>query len=98
MRSSDYIKPSEIIAEAAESINDADFTHGVGKPTYELYLHRVMEDLALTTFFNKVTVDIFNWSCNGSPIIVKPKNIFNIREMYLFNSSCDKEKKCPQVS
>lgn len=89
MRSNDFVSTEEIIAEATELLSDTDFTHGVSKSFYELMVHRVVEDLSLSTFFHVVTKDIFNWnSCDNLRMPI-PKNLFNIREVYLFNSSCD---------
>lgn len=92
MDSNDFISTDEIIAEASEYINDSDFTHGVGKSFYELIVHRAIEKLALATFYQKVTKDIFNWNSDGNGLVAMPRNLFNVREMYIFNSSCDNER------
>lgn len=92
MNSNDFVSTDEVVAEAAEYLEDTDFTHGVGKSFYELVVHRTIESLALNMFFSTVTKDIFNWNKYGNNIIEIPKNCFNIKQIYLFNSSCDKRR------
>jgi len=89
MRSSEFVSTEEVVSEAIEYIGDTDFTHGVGRSFYELMAHRAIEELALDTFFDQRTTDIFDWNACGEGIIDIPKNCFNIKEMYLFNSHCD---------
>jgi hypothetical protein len=43
----------------------------------------------LSTFFLRVTEDIYNWNCDKSFTFSIPKNLFNVREIYFFNSRCD---------
>lgn len=92
MRSTSFISTEEVVAEAVEALNDADFTHGIGRSYYELIVHRTIEELALSTFFQRVTQDIFNWNSCGNFTFDLPKNMFNLREIYFFNSSCDKNR------
>jgi len=96
--SRDFISTQEIIAEATEYLNDSNFSHGIGKSLYELMVHRSIESLALSTFFQKVTKDIFNWNKCGDGTIPIPQNLFNVRELYLFNSSCDGGRSCQEVT
>lgn len=89
MQSSDFISSKEIVAEAASNIDD----EGYKKCGYSFYLnavHRATEALSIDTFYRIVTKDIYNWnSCKDSTIQI-PSNLFNIREMYLFNQTCEK--------
>jgi len=89
MRSSEFISTDEIVSEASEYLNDSGFTHGVGRSFYETVVHRTVEELALSTFFNKVTKDIFDWNACGNGYFQMPANTFNLKEIYLFNSKCD---------
>lgn len=91
MRSNDFVSTEEIVAEVTEHLSDSDFTHGIGRSFYELMVHRTLEDMSLSLYFNKVTKDIFSWNKCGSGLLDIPKNLFNVSEIYLFNSSCDKE-------
>lgn len=92
MRSNEFVSTEEVIAEASDYLNDTDFTHGVGKSFYELIAHRTIESLALNMFFATTTKDIFNWNECGTGLIDIPRNCFNIKQIYLFNSSCDKKE------
>ncbi len=92
MRSSDFVSTEEVVAEVTEMLSDSDFTHGIGRSFYEQLVHRALENMSLHMFFNKVTKDIFNWNSCGNGILTPPKNLFNISEIYLFNSSCDNEE------
>lgn len=92
MTSNDFVPVDEIVAEAAMFLDDTHFNHGASRPFYELIVHREVEHLAINTFFAKITKDIFDWNACGEGIIAMPKNMFNIRNIYLFNSSCDKER------
>jgi len=92
MDSNDFVSTEEVVAEATIALSDENFTHGIGKSLYEMYAHRAIESLAINTFFAKVTKDIFDWNSCGSGILPMPKNMFNIKELYLFNSSCDKSR------
>lgn len=92
MRSNEFVSTEEIVGEATELLNDSDFTHGVSKSFYELVVHRTIESLALHTFFHVATKDIFNWnSCDDMKLKI-PKNLFNIKQIYLFNSTCDSQR------
>lgn len=92
MRTNDFVSTEEVVAEVTDMLSDSDFTHGIGKSMYETMVHRVLEDMSLHMYFNKVTKDIFNWNTCGNGILSPPKNMFNISEVYLFNSSCDTEE------
>lgn len=92
MRSSDFLTTEEIVAEGVEYLADTDFTHGIGRSFYELIVHRAIEELAISTFFQKVTIDIFNWNCDGRMTFKMPANTFNLKEIYFFNSSCDSNR------
>lgn len=92
MRSNEFVTTEEVVAEAVEYLNDTDFMHGIGRSFYELMAHRCIEELALDTFFDVKTTDIFCWNACGEGIIPIPKNCFNIKDMFLFNSSCDKDR------
>jgi hypothetical protein len=92
VNSSDFISVDEVVSEAASFLRDEEFTHGLGKTFYEMLAHRAIEDLALNTFFQTVTKDIYDWNACGTLIISTPKNLFNIKGLFLFNSSCDKKR------
>lgn len=91
MRTNDFVSTEEVVAEVTEMLSDSEFTHGIGRSMYETWVHRVLEDMSLHMYFNKVTKDIFDWNTCGNGILSPPKNMFNISEIYLFNSSCDTE-------
>jgi len=100
MDSIEFITTEEIVAEGVEYLGVTSFTKGVGRSFYELIVHRAVEDLALHTFFQVVTKDVYNWncgcgsSCSGGTngILPLPKNMFNVKEIYLFNSQCDSKR------
>lgn len=89
MKSSDYISSKEIVAEAASNIDD----EGYKKCGYSFYLnsvHRATEALSIDTFYHTVTKDVYNWNSCKDLTVAMPNNLFNIREMYLFNQTCEK--------
>lgn len=93
MTSGDFISIEEIVAEAASLIDDESFKKA-GKSYYIMSAHRAVEELSIDTFYKKVTIDIFNWDECGDLKFTQPKNIFNIKEVYLFNSNCKESCSC----
>lgn len=93
MTGNDFVSAHEIAADAAQQIADEGFK----KARFTFYLsviHRAVEELALDTFYKVVTKDIFNWNECGDMKFEIPANLFNIKEIYLFNSNCGKNEGC----
>ncbi len=97
MTSSEFISIEEIVSEAASLISDEGFKLA-NFGYYIMAAHRAVEELSIDTFYKKVTVDTFDWNECGDLKFEMPKNLFNIKEVYLFNSSCKTKCNCSDKS
>lgn len=82
----DFVSINILLSEILVKCNDEDLRKGLTKGWYISAMQRCLEDLAYDTFFQKVTIDI---ELDKEKLQVEmPNNIFNLREVYLFNGEC----------
>lgn len=86
MNANDFVTPNHIIAEVTHSVDDENLRSGFSKGWFMSRVQDAVQELAFDTFFQKITAD-FDFP-KDSLAIEMPKNAFNIREIYLFNSDC----------
>lgn len=87
----DFISIDNLLGDIGVSVNDQSYNRGLDKGWYVSRLHRAIQDLAISTFYDTQTKDIFDWF-NGNDLNYPiPANCFNIKEIYLFNGECKNE-------
>lgn len=83
MNSFDFTSVNHILAEVTVTVNDEKFRNGLTKGWYVSRIQDALQELAFDTFFQKVTLDL------DLPLdtlqLDFPENIFNIRELYVYN-------------
>ena len=84
LSTNDFISVDEMVAEVSLTIMDEELKLN-GRTYYAMLVHRAVEALAIESFFQIVTKDIFDWNCNGNFMFDLPANAFNLREMVFFN-------------
>ena len=88
MTSSDFVSTGEILSRALELLDDTKTNKGLGISHYETLVRDSIDALCLETHFFRVTTDILNWNKDGDFRVSLPKNLFNIRMIYIFNCGC----------
>jgi hypothetical protein len=90
MTSNDYVSIEHLLAEVTATVNDTDYKKGFPKGWYISRIQDAMQELSFDTFWLKVQQDVeFPENCQ----IEMPKNVFNIREIYMYNGSlCNPQK------
>jgi hypothetical protein len=82
MNANDFVSVEKILAEVTQTVNDKDFKNGFTKGWYISRIHDAIQELAIETYFFKVTID-FELPRNLQ--LPMPEDTFNIREIYLYN-------------
>lgn len=82
MNTNDFVSVEKIIAEVTQTVNDKDFKNGFPKGWFVSRIHDAITELALETYFFKITMD---FELNSNLQIQMPEDTFNIREIYLYN-------------
>lgn len=86
MKSNDFVSVNHIMAELLQTLNDVDLRSGFSKGWYVSRIQDALQELAFDTFFDEVTVDK---DFPASTLSMEmPENVFNIREIYLYNGEC----------
>ncbi len=83
MNSADFVTLNHILAEVTTTVNDEEFRNGLTKGWYVSRVQDALQELAFDTFFQKITIDLD--VPQQSLQLDMPENIFNIREMYVYN-------------
>lgn len=82
MNANDFVSVEKILAEVTQTVNDKDFKNGFTKGWYISRIHDAIQELAIETYFFKVTID---FELPGNLQLPMPEDTFNIREIYLYN-------------
>ena len=86
MDTGDYISVETILADVLQEVDDVTLRKGFTKGWYTSQIQQAAEELAVDTFFQKMTRD-FDFPTDKLQMPI-PEGCFNIREMYAFNGSC----------
>lgn len=89
MHINNFVSSNEILSDVLMITNDEELRQGLTRGYYKSQVQQALEELAFETFFDEITDDIkldseFDTRLNFE----MPKNAFNIRQIYLFNSDC----------
>lgn len=86
MTTADFLTIEEVVMDAAFRVSDSEFKSGIPIGYYKSTVQQAMEELAIDSFFNKITLDLpFERTKLEMPF---PEKFFNIAEIYLFNGGC----------
>jgi hypothetical protein len=87
MKSNDYVSVDHLLAEVLATVNDIELKKGFSKGWYNSRIQDAMQELSIETFWLKVTKEfVIPENCQ----IKMPPNMFNIRQIYLYNGDiCD---------
>jgi len=84
MTANDFVSVDHILADVTATVNDAEYKRGFSKGWYVSRIQDAMQELSFDTFWLKIQQDIeIPESCQ----IPMPKNVFNVREIYLYNGT-----------
>lgn len=83
MEANSFVSLNHILAEVTVTVNDENFRKGLSKGWYVSRIQDALQELAFDTFFQKITIDLE--LPKETLQLEMPNNIFNIREMYVFN-------------
>lgn len=86
MNSNDFVSVNHILAEVSMTLNDADYRKGFSIGWYTSRIQDALQELAFDTFFDTITID--KDVPKDTLSMELPQNVFNIREIYLYNGSC----------
>ncbi len=82
----DCVSPEDILSLALVQCGDEQLRNGFTRGFYISLIQRGLEELAFDTFFDVVTEDVdMDSTCFQ---VDMPCNMFNVREVYLFNGTC----------
>jgi len=86
MNANDFVSVNHILAESTQNLNDVDFRNGFSTGWFVSRIQDCLQELAFDTFYSTVTIDLD--VPKESLGLELPKNIFNIREIHLYNGEC----------
>ena len=82
MTANDFVSVDHILADVTATVNDAEYKKGFSKGWYVSRIQDAMQELSFDTFWLKIQQDVeMPQGCQ----IEMPKNVFNIREIYLYS-------------
>lgn len=82
MTSNDFVSANHIISEVVKTVNDEKFRKGFSKGWYMSQIQDALQELAFDTFYQELTLD---YEIPSNLRLEIPKNVFNIREIYVYN-------------
>jgi hypothetical protein len=86
MNANDFVTPSHILAEVLNSVDDKKLKRGFSKGWYISRMQDALQELAFDTFFDTVTLD-YDFPQESLSMEI-PQNVFNIREIHVYNGGC----------
>jgi hypothetical protein len=86
MNQNDFVTVNRILANVTVQTNDRDFRSGMSKGWYISRIHEALQELSFDTFFEEITLD-FPFPSEKLALMM-PKNVFNVRDIYLWNGDC----------
>jgi hypothetical protein len=84
MVSNDFVSANHILAEITSTVDDKAFRNGFPKGWFMSRIQDAMQELAVDTMYFKLQHDE---EIPASLQVKIPENVFNIREIYLYNGS-----------
>ena len=82
MTSNDFVSVDHLLGEITSTVNDMEFKRGFAKGWYISRIQDALQELSLDTFWLQEKHDfVIPSNCR----IPMPKNVFNLREIYLYN-------------
>lgn len=86
MNHNTFSTPKQILSDVLYAVDDLDFRKGLHEGWYIQQIRTALKELAFDTFFSKVTLDL---KMDRDRLAIElPKGVFNIRELYVYNSAC----------
>lgn len=82
MNANDFVSVEKIISEVTQTVDDKDFKNGFVKGWFVSRIHDALQELAFDTYYQKITRDF------EMPDVLQidmPENVFNLREVYVYN-------------
>lgn len=84
MTQNDFVTVDHILSEVTTLVGDQDMRKGVPKGRYISWIQKAVQELAMDTYFFKKVIDAeLPENCQYE----LPTDIFNIREIYMYNGS-----------
>ncbi|MHA2170201.1 MAG: hypothetical protein ACXAB7_09945 [Candidatus Kariarchaeaceae archaeon] len=86
MNINDFISVDHLLADILSTVDDEKLRRGFSKGWYVSRIQKAIQELAIDTFFDEVTLDL---DLDGETLTAQmPEGIFNIRELHLYNDDC----------
>ncbi len=85
MTINDFHSPEYIIRQASMRVGDPDKNHGMSEGWYLTQVRRALDELSFDSKFQTLTVDELMPTTLQFEV---PKNLFNIKEFYVYNGDC----------
>ena len=85
MDSNDYLSVNHLLAEITMACGDKDFRNGVSKGWYISRIQDALQEIAIDTFYQKITDD---FDVPDDLNLAMPENSFNIRLMIAYRGAC----------
>jgi hypothetical protein len=82
MNANDFVSADKIIAEVSQMVDDKEFKKGFSKGWFMSQIHNAIQELAFDTYYFKAQHD---FELPEQLQIKMPQDVFNIREIYLYN-------------
>jgi len=82
MNANDFVSHNHIIASVAKTVDDEKFRKGFSKGWYVSQIQDALQELAFETFYQEITLD---YDIPKNLRLELPKNIFNLREIYIYD-------------
>lgn len=94
MTQNDFVSIDHLLASVTTLVDDEDFKKGIVRGRYVSWIEDAIQELAMDTFFFKVTLDYpMPQNCR----LTLPPNVFNLRELYAFNGELCNPKKSQNI-
>ena len=84
MTANDFVSVDHLLAEITMTVDDADYKKGFSEGWYLSRIQDAMQELSFDTFWKR---EQFDYEFPDNCQLIMPKNIFNVREIYLYNGS-----------
>lgn len=82
MTANDFVSVDHLLAEITFAVNDTEYKTGFPIGWYKSRVQDALQELSFDTFWQKITHD---FDVPDNCRIKIPENVFNVREMYLYN-------------
>jgi hypothetical protein len=86
MKTGQFVSAEEVISEVTSYTADRSFRKGYSKNWYMARLRDAMNEMAVASYYFKVTTDV---KIPKNLRLKHPENMFNIHEIYLFNTDSE---------